>query len=68
MELGFLGGAAGNLGAAETELLAWWRAYTTVLGTLLSVVLAVVRFRANIVAFVIRPAEPEIEGRKSATD
>jgi uncharacterized membrane protein YbhN (UPF0104 family) len=33
VELGFLGGAAGNLGAAETQLLVVWRLYTTVLGT-----------------------------------
>lgn len=35
VELGFLGGAAGNLGAGETELLVGWRIYTTVVGTAL---------------------------------
>lgn len=54
VELGFLGGAAGNMGAAEGPLLAWWRVYTTILGTALGVVLGVWRFHANVIGFVLR--------------
>ena len=54
VELGFLGGAAGNMGMAEGPILAWWRVYTTILGTVLGVVLAVWRFHANVLAFVLR--------------
>ena len=54
VELGFLGGAAGNMGAAEGSLLAWWRVYTTMLGTVLGVALAIWRFHANVLAFVLR--------------
>ena len=54
IELGFLGGAAGNLGAAETELLFAWRVYTTVLGAALGIVLAAWRFHTNLVGFVAR--------------
>ena len=52
VELGFLGGAAGNLGADETLLLAWWRFYTTILGVVLGLVLGVRRFHTNILALV----------------
>jgi uncharacterized membrane protein YbhN (UPF0104 family) len=40
VELGFLGGAAGNLGEAEGWLLLVWRFYTSGLGLLLGVLLA----------------------------
>ena len=58
VELGFLGGAAGNLGVAEAELLVVWRLYTTVLGTVLGVVLAAWRFHADVVSFVLRRRVP----------
>jgi uncharacterized membrane protein YbhN (UPF0104 family) len=54
IELGFLGGAAGNLGTAEAGLLFAWRVYTTVIGTAFGVVLAAWRFHTNLVAFVAR--------------
>lgn len=54
VDLGFLSGAAGNLGAMETELLAWWRFYTTILGVLLGLALGVLRFHTNIFALLIR--------------
>lgn len=54
VEFGFLGGAAGNLGAAESSLLGWWRFYTTIAGTVLGVVLAVWRFHANVLPLVLR--------------
>ncbi len=54
VELGFLGGAAGELGAAEAELLVLWRFYTTVLGSALGVVLAVAHFRWAIVPAGVR--------------
>jgi uncharacterized membrane protein YbhN (UPF0104 family) len=41
VELGFLGGAAGDLGAEEGWLLLAWRVYTNGIGVLLGVVLAV---------------------------
>ena len=54
VELGFLGGAAGNLGAAEAEILIVWRLYTTVLGTALGVAFAAWRFHADVLSFVLR--------------
>jgi uncharacterized membrane protein len=52
--------AAGNLGAAEAQLLVEWRIYTTVLGTVLGVVLGVVlgawRFHADALSILRRPA------------
>ena len=65
VEVGFLGGAVGNLGAAEAALLVAWRAYTTVFGIVLGVVLAAWRFHANVLSFILRrparlvAAEPE---------
>jgi uncharacterized membrane protein YbhN (UPF0104 family) len=44
VELGFLGGAAGNFGSREGGLLVAWRFYTTGLGLLLGIALAVHRF------------------------
>jgi uncharacterized membrane protein YbhN (UPF0104 family) len=46
VELGFLGGAAGELGRAETSLLVAWRFYTNGLGVALGVVLTVARYGA----------------------
>ncbi|MGH7514015.1 MAG: hypothetical protein ACREOQ_13965, partial [Gemmatimonadales bacterium] len=40
VELGFLGGAAGDLGAGEGGLLLAWRIYTNGIGVLLGVALA----------------------------
>jgi uncharacterized membrane protein YbhN (UPF0104 family) len=54
VELGFLGGAAGNLGAAETQLLVVWRLYTTVLGTVAGLALGAWRFHADVLTFVFR--------------
>ena len=54
VELGFLGGAAGNLGAAEAEILVAWRIYTTVLGAMLGVVLGAWRFHSDVVSVVLR--------------
>jgi hypothetical protein len=54
VELGFLGGAAGNLGAAEAELLVVWRLYTTVLGTGFGIVLGAWRFRGEMRSIVRR--------------
>jgi uncharacterized membrane protein YbhN (UPF0104 family) len=54
IELGFLGGAAGNLGAEEVRLLAWWRFYSTILGVILGIVLGMIRFHTNIVTFLFR--------------
>lgn len=40
VELGFLAGAAGSLGSDGTELLVWWRFYTSVVGVVLGLALA----------------------------
>jgi uncharacterized membrane protein YbhN (UPF0104 family) len=40
VELGFLAGAAGSLGAEGVELLIWWRIYTSVVGVVLGLGLA----------------------------
>jgi uncharacterized membrane protein YbhN (UPF0104 family) len=44
IDLGFLGGAAGELGPAETSLLIAWRLYTNGLGVAIGIVLTVVRY------------------------
>ena len=44
VELGFLGGAAGNLGSGEAKLLLAWRFYTTGVGLVIGVLLAGHRF------------------------
>ena len=44
VELGFLGGAAGNLGSSETSLLFAWRFYTTFVGVILGVAMGLHRF------------------------
>jgi uncharacterized membrane protein YbhN (UPF0104 family) len=44
VELGFLGGAAGNLGSSEGSLLVAWRFYTTGIGLVLGMFLAIHRF------------------------
>jgi uncharacterized membrane protein YbhN (UPF0104 family) len=44
VELGFLGGAAGNLGSGEHALLLAWRFYTTGIGLVLGTVMGVHRF------------------------
>jgi uncharacterized membrane protein YbhN (UPF0104 family) len=44
IELGFLGGAAGNLGAAEAGLLVLWRVYTTGIGVALGLASGLHRF------------------------
>ena len=44
VELGFLGGAAGEMGAGETTLLFVWRFYTTIIGIVLGFVLAGYRY------------------------
>ena len=59
VELGFLGGAAGDLGSAEATLLLAWRLYTTAFGTALGVLVGAWRFRADVIALVTR-------GRRSA--
>ena len=56
VELGFLGGAAGNLGAAEAQLLVGWRIYTTVLGTALGIALGAWRYHGNVLSLLRRPA------------
>lgn len=66
IELAFLGGAVGDLGAAETELLFAWRIYTTVLGTLLGIALAGWRFRTNLVGFVARRLGRAAPGQDSS--
>ena len=48
VEIGFLGGAAGDLGAIEGQLLFQWRFYTTVLGSVLGAVLAVARYHTAV--------------------
>lgn len=52
IDLGFLGGAAGNLGAAELSLLAWWRFYSTILGVVLGIAAGLVFFHTNIITFL----------------
>lgn len=55
VELGFLGGAAGER-AAGGDLLGWWRFYTTIIGTVLGVVVGIWAFHANVVRLLGRPS------------
>ncbi len=50
----FLGGGAGNLGAAKGELLLLWRLYTTVLGVVLGLGLGLARYRGALVPAAVR--------------
>ena len=54
VELTFLGGAAGNLGGAEASLLLAWRCYTTLVGVVGGIALAVWRYGWAIVPGVRR--------------
>jgi uncharacterized membrane protein YbhN (UPF0104 family) len=59
VELGFLSGIAGDLGAGPTRLLLAWRFYTVGAGTLLGVTLAVATLGLRpVLAAVSRLAEP----------
>jgi len=62
VDLGFLGGVAGNLGPADAGLLLAWRFYTVGGGALLGLALAIhslgVRPMLNTVRSVIRPRTP----------
>jgi uncharacterized membrane protein YbhN (UPF0104 family) len=62
VDAGFLGGAAGNLGDAEAALLLAWRAYTTGLGTLLGVLLAIWRFHGSVLRYILRRSSAEPTG------
>jgi uncharacterized membrane protein YbhN (UPF0104 family) len=61
VEVGFLGGAAGDLGAAEAALLVVWRFYTTLLGTAFGVALGLWRFHADVLRLALRRPDPESE-------
>lgn len=50
VELGFLGGAAGEMGADEARLLLVWRFYTTILGIILGLALAGHRYGWSVLA------------------
>lgn len=50
VELGFLGGAAGEMGADEARLLFVWRFYTTILGIILGLALAGHRYGWSVLA------------------
>ncbi|MDQ3950924.1 MAG: hypothetical protein M3282_11345, partial [Gemmatimonadota bacterium] len=54
VDLGFLGGAAGELGPAETSLLVAWRFYTNGLGVALGLVLTAARYGVPAFAVVLR--------------
>jgi uncharacterized membrane protein YbhN (UPF0104 family) len=54
VDLGFLGGAAGDLGSTERSLLVAWRFYTNGLGVAIGVVLAIARYGAPPLAAMAR--------------
>jgi uncharacterized membrane protein YbhN (UPF0104 family) len=54
IELTFLGGGAGNLGSEEGELLLLWRVYTTLVGVVGGIVLAVARYRWAVLPAALR--------------
>ncbi|HXE58976.1 MAG TPA: hypothetical protein VNK43_13330, partial [Gemmatimonadales bacterium] len=59
VELGFLGGAAGDLGGAERALLLAWRFYTTGLGALLGLAIAARVYGRDLVRRIRRPRVDE---------
>ena len=65
VELGFLGGAAGELGAEQTSLLVAWRFYTNGLGLLLGVVLTFTRYGVPGVGGLLRRLKAEGRGLES---
>ena len=48
VDLGFLAGAAGEIGAGDGPLLFWWRLYTTFIGVGMGAYFAVREFGWNI--------------------
>ena len=62
VELGFLGGAAGDLGAEEAGLLLLWRLYSTVLGVGVGAVLTIVRYRGHVIPRAWRRARTPRDG------
>jgi uncharacterized membrane protein YbhN (UPF0104 family) len=61
VEIGFLGGAAGDLGARYGSILFVWRFYTTILLVALGVGLGVMQYGADAISAIIR-------GRSHASD
>jgi uncharacterized membrane protein YbhN (UPF0104 family) len=59
VELGFLGGAAGELGANDALLLLAWRFYTTGVGVLLGVLLFLHRYGRRAFATLADAPDPE---------
>jgi uncharacterized membrane protein YbhN (UPF0104 family) len=59
VELGFLGGAAGELGSDEALLLLTWRFYTTAFGVLLGVLLALHQYGRGVLSAMLAAPEPE---------
>ena len=54
VELGFLGGAAGELGTGDAAMLLWWRWYTTGLGIVLGLGLAAHRYGRSALVSLVR--------------
>lgn len=68
VELGFLGGAAGNLGTREGALLLAWRFYTTGIGLVIGVLLAAHRFGWRALKGWIGGGRTEQSYRRGAED
>jgi uncharacterized membrane protein YbhN (UPF0104 family) len=62
VELGFLGGAAGDLGAEQGWLLLAWRFYTSGIGVVLGVWLAARIYGWPALRKLARQASPEVTG------
>lgn len=61
VELGFLGGAVGNLGTGYKTLLLFWRFYTTILLVILGIALGLRRYGPKAIEAIVRgrATEPE---------
>jgi hypothetical protein len=61
VELGFLGGAVGNLGTGYKTLLVFWRFYTTILLVILGLALGLRRYGPKAIEAIVRgrATEPE---------
>ncbi|MEO8295345.1 MAG: lysylphosphatidylglycerol synthase transmembrane domain-containing protein [Gemmatimonadota bacterium] len=59
VELGFMGGAAGNMGDQQGGILLLWRLYTTGIGVVVGLILGVRIFGWQAIRNLIRPPRPE---------
>ena len=68
VELGFLGGAVGDLGAEQKALLFLWRFYSTILPVLMGIALGLWRSGPNAVEAIMAGRAPTVEAAPAAME